>query len=99
MWKVVALLGLMGSPAVAQTDQDVEFCTGYGNLAADIMTHRQNGTPISTVLGVINEDETEAKAMVMEAFGGTRFHSPSGKQRAVDDFRNDIELRCLQSRI
>jgi hypothetical protein len=40
----------------------------YGTLAADTTTHGQDGTHISTILGVMNEDETAAKATVMEAF-------------------------------
>lgn len=98
MLKIVALLGLLGTPIAAQTNQDIDFCAGYGTLAAGIMTHRQNGTPISTVLSVVSDDDTDTKQMVMEAFETTRFHGTSGKKRAVDDFRNDIELRCLRTK-
>lgn len=98
MWRIVALIGLMGSPAMAQTTDDIEACSAYGGLAAEIMMHRQNGVPISTILGVFGESETQEKAMTMEAFEVPRFHSPSGKKRAVDDYRNDIEVRCLRSK-
>jgi hypothetical protein len=73
VWKVVALLGFMGSPAVAQTDQDVEFCTGYGTLAADIMTHRQNGTLISTVLGVLTKTKQRQKPWPWKRLGPRAF--------------------------
>jgi len=97
MWKIVALLGLIGSPALAQTSEVVAHCATYGDLAAEMMTQRQNGTAISTILGVLSDEETQEKEMVMEAFDVPRFHSPSGQQRAVDDYRASIEVRCLRA--
>lgn len=98
MWKAVALLGLMASPAIAQDAEEIARCASYGSLAAEIMKHRQNGVAMSEILGVLGDDEDEEKAMVLEAFDLARFHSPSGKNRAVEDFRADIEVRCFRSK-
>jgi hypothetical protein len=98
MLKIVALLGILGTPIAAQSNQDIEACAAYGGVAAGIMTHRQNGTPISTVLSVVSDDDSDTKQMIMEAFDSTRFHSEARKKRAVDDFRNDIEFRCLRTK-
>lgn len=98
MLKVIALVGLMASQAAAQTAEDVTVCASYGGLAADIMKHRQNGVPMSKILGVFGDDEESEKAMVKEAFDIPRFHSPAGKERAIEDYRNDIEVRCFRSK-
>lgn len=98
MWKVAALLGLMVSPALAQNSETIAHCETYGGLASEIMKHRQNGVAMSAILAVLGDEETQEKAMVREAFEQPRFHSPSGKKRAIEDYRASIELRCFKSK-
>lgn len=98
MLKLAALLGLMASPALAQNSETIALCETYGGLAAEIMKHRQNGVAMSAILGVLSDDQTQEKAMVREAFEQPRFHSPSGKKRAIEDYRASIEVRCFKSK-
>ena len=95
MWKFAAVLGLMGSALSAQNSEQIRLCATYGEFAAEVMMHRQDGVSLARILGVLTDSEVQEKAMTMEAFAVPRFHSPAGKQRAVDDYRNDVEIRCL----
>jgi hypothetical protein len=72
------------------------FCTVIGDLAEAIMTNRQLGIPMSRMMEINGADDL-ARLMVMEAYKEPRYSSDEYQRRAVQDFRNEIEVACYQA--
>jgi len=88
---ITAML-LMSTPAMAATID--EMCTGYSNLAAQVMGYRQSGIPFTTVYNNISD---KFKPIVVMAYEEPAYFSPEMKQRAKVDFSNEFMRGCLKS--
>lgn len=97
-----AVICAMSSPVVAEDKFD---CSVIGDLAAAIMTGRQQNVPMSEMMGVVdqisNEKGKEAagpmvRAMVIEAYSVGRYETPSIVNDTIMDFRNRMEGMCFQ---
>jgi len=91
---------LLASPASSQNLSPQDACTVFGELAASVMTARQNGVPLSRVLGVMEQEgDTNdlLREIIMGAYEKMRFATPSNQQRAVDDYRNEVETTCFRA--
>lgn len=91
---VVALITL-SPPALA----DTKMCVSYGEMAAAIMGVRQQGTAMSTLMGLVVEGASEADyalmhLMVIEAYKVPQYRTDDSRQREVDVFTNDMLLIC-----
>ena len=77
----------------------VAACEGLGQLAEELMVARQMGIPMSRVMEVAeaawgDEDVALLHALVEQAYLIPRFETPEYQQRAIADYRNDVELAC-----
>jgi hypothetical protein len=91
-------LALFSSPAVAGSDDtDTDLCQYLGELAGATMGARQSGIPPS-VLMVEPEGDfgTFNNAMVLEAFKAPRYSSEEMVEKAKQDFRSLIEIKCYE---
>ena len=72
------------------------LCPDYGNLAQTIMTVRQSGTPMSTVMSSISNGPASkaAKIMVTMAYSQPMYVVQENKDNAISEFRNKVELVC-----
>lgn len=78
-------------------------CESFGQLAEELMTARQLGLPMSRVLDVAgaawgDEDTGLLYALVEGAYAEPRYTVPENQRRAVQDYRNEVELACYQAR-
>lgn len=89
------------TPAHADDDH-AAYCAALGELAHDIMRHRQNGLAMSAQISaaqavsappVIREMAT---AMIFDAYDEPRWNSDLTRRLAADDFRNSIEAACFR---
>ena len=79
------------------TDDDV--CRALGSLAARIMELRQTETPMSRAIEVTSKGEQSkiTRHIIMMAYNEPAYRSPDNQKRAVDAFRNLIELECFKN--
>lgn len=91
--KYLILALLFAAPVHADTQ--LEKCGLIGQFAEAAMELRQGGVPLSTALEPF-EDFEPGQAIIKLAYDTPRFHSRSSVQRAVEDFRNDVERVCFE---
>ena len=101
MIRTTLLILALANPAAAQTADSLLICPATGELAQTIMTNRQNGVSMSThVANILPKDET-ARALIMgiitAAYDVPRFSAPDNQRRAIEDFRNEMEVVCFRA--
>jgi hypothetical protein len=99
-----ALLALaLTAPAKAQAPDPQDICGALGGLAETVMTIRQNGASMSSAMSVQAQIAEEGivrdlvGAMIRDAYAQPRWNSDMTRRRAVEDFRNAVELSCYNS--
>jgi len=99
--KYAILLAILFSTSTAQAGGPTkdELCAGWGKLAAKAMELRQMDAPMSDLMkDADNKEIAEAqRAVIVAAYNEPSFMSKEGKQKAVDTFRNKIELDCYKA--
>ncbi len=87
---------LFAGTAHAEPSKD-QLCEGWGNVAAKIMELRQDEAPMSNVMKIAasGEHSKVERAFVIEAYKEPAYLSADGKKRAIDSFRNRVELECF----
>ena len=98
MKKFLVAAVLVVSTAQAQAESET-VCEVVHSVATAVMSNRQAGVPVTTMMGVIENAEdnqvTRTMAeMVKEAYSRSRFQSESIRQRAIEDFANDWATKC-----
>ena len=79
----------------APTAETEDRCEAIGELAGSIMTARQEGVPLSRMMGIANGNEGII-ALVLQAYGQPRFSTNTVRMEAVADFHNQVELICYE---
>lgn len=105
MKKTIAITSLIIA-TVAHADDKTgptndDVCRAWGSLAAKIMELRQDEAPLSRALELAGSGEQNeiTRNIVMKAYEQPAYQSPNNQKRAVDTFRNQIELGCFKSAI
>jgi hypothetical protein len=93
-------LAIISSPLLAQEPAEEPvandaYCEMISKLSEQIMSSRQKGVSLSTVLGIAKSDMV--RTIVMDAWETPRFFMESLSQREIDDFRDKWHLLCLKS--
>ena len=81
----------------------VDVCAPLAKIAEQIMTARQNQTPITTVMDVMTtvDDANEQalmRALVLAAYEEPAFSSDRYKAKAIVEFQNKTYLACAKAR-
>lgn len=89
------------APAHAVDPSQVQVCVEIGNLAAVVMTSRQQGVSYaelyaSAVRGDDRRVNAIATLMVKQAFEIPRYQSNLYRSEAVQNFRNLWEKTCIE---
>ena len=74
----------------------LEFCTAYAETAERIMTSRQLGVSMISVMEIIKDDALLVE-MTKHAYKEPRWSTESMKQKAIQDFVNDFTSQCLEA--
>ena len=90
---------MAASAAQAGEPTNDELCAGWGRLAAKVMELRQMDAPMSDLMkDADNKEIAEAqRAVIVAAYNEPSYMSKVGKRKAVDAFRNKIELDCYNA--
>lgn len=80
-----------------------ETCAELGNLAEEIMKIRQTEHPVSEVLKSLTPSDAPKEAqdivrqVILDAYSQGAMRTEENKRRQVSEFRNYVEIECLQS--
>lgn len=94
--KSIITAAVIAAP-IAATAQEAPHCEGVGDLAEAVMMHRQNGTPMSTLMAIAEQNGEAGEGLaeiILEAYREPRMSVPDNQRRMVEDFRNEIEAIC-----
>ena len=97
MKKIIVAMLLM-TPPVHATDVN-QYCSLFGDNAAKIMELRQANVPMSTLMSLFSEGNSESQAhrdLTRRAYSMPGYHVAENQTRAVAEFRNMAELLCYQ---
>lgn len=89
---ILAVALMMSAPTMAERAD----CNDMAELAESIMTSRQQGIPITKLLGALKDDTF--KGMVTVAYEQPRWHTKASQQRAITEFANEVYLICDKNR-
>lgn len=92
----LALLALLAAPATAQEMTHDEMCATFATYAEVVMKARQGGVSLGEVLDTI-DGEPVLRGLVMLAYDQPRFSTAEYQQEAIDVFRDEVHLGCLQA--
>lgn len=92
---MVALMPLSAQAASKGPTPD-QMCELAGSWAGVVMRARQLGHPMSRQIEMMASAPGGSRAGVIAAYEIPRFSSPGMQEKAVQDFRNEIELDCYK---
>ncbi|WP_273772756.1 hypothetical protein [Brucella intermedia] len=93
------IAAILLSTSAAQAENADKVCKSWGDLAAKIMQLRQMETPMSRVIEIAADGEKDSisRQIVTQAYEQPAYSTKTHQARAVDSFRNRIELACFKS--
>ncbi len=102
MKKYILATILLCTAATSNADTREAICPEIANLAMTIMSARQTGVPIETLMQAADQDveqmyEDLAKAMIMDAYSAPRYSSEEFQQQAITEFGNAVSVACYSS--
>ena len=93
---ITALVVALAVSGQAQAQIKLD-CPIVGKSAENIMEARQLGMAMSELIERAHEQSlTKYKATIMAAYERPRFDGEEYQQKAIDDFRNEMELACYK---
>jgi hypothetical protein len=91
---MTALFFAVAQPTLAE-EKEQNVCESMGELAYMVMELRQEGVPMSQTMQISDSDLV--KAIIVEAYDYPRFSTQEYKEKAADDFRNEVEVECYKT--
>lgn len=106
--KYFVLAIILATTGTAYADSDAAnqsiknaTCLMLGQLAEGVMTARQSGKPISTVLGTLDGGSSDidnlARTIIIEAYEEPRWNGSEYQSRAITEFENSVMVRCYKT--
>lgn len=91
---IILALTLLATPLAAETE--AHHCEQMGVIAAKIMESRQVGVPMSNMMKIVSDNDL-LKTLTITAYQSPRFRTDAYRQKAITDFRNEVEVLCYNS--
>jgi hypothetical protein len=95
----MALLAALSTTASAE----LTGCKLHSYLAGEIMTSRQSGQQMATLIDIAKAEADNSRAVqlaqliVVDAYESPRFSTENYKARAISEFKNKWYLRCFKA--
>ncbi len=102
MFKTALIVLAALAPSVASA-QDAPLCPTVGALAASVMEARQANAPMSELIEVMPAEMTDPRAnhltlaIILDAYSRPGFVTRANQQRAIAEFRADVEFSCYSA--
>lgn len=90
----LALTATLSFGAIA--DDAVDFCVSYSEAAELIMAQRQNNVSMSELYKIVSDNDI-MKTLLKEAYKAPLYSTAKYKAEAVDTFKNDTFMVCIQT--
>ena len=90
---VLVALTMMGAPAVA--DIRMDLCKTVSEGAVSIMTIRQSGVPLISILNAL-KDNSMFVQVALVAYDTPKYSTKENQQSAITEFGNTVLLECLR---
>ncbi|QNY13524.1 hypothetical protein IC766_15755 [Acinetobacter seifertii] len=87
------------SAAFADSDEKIKDCQTFEKLAGFTMEYRQKGGVLSDLFKTdygSKERNSLVQGLAKEAFERPRYQSEKVQQNAINDFKNEMFLKCLK---
>ena len=94
MNKLLILIAALSAPVMAEQAS----CEQLGGTAELIMKHRQANKPMNQIMTIVKQHAPALSVLVIQAYKEPLYSSESYKQKAIAEFRNDIELICYEGK-
>ena len=89
------LLAPLPAQATSNNHNPDQICHLRGSWAAVVMSARQAGLSLSGHLHLEKAPGAGTRDEILAAYEHPRFSTM--QQRAIEDYRNEVELRCFQN--
>ena len=91
---------VLSTSAMANSADDIKFCTSISTLSTTIMTGRQEGVPLMDSFKLANKPEfadikDPLTKIIQLAYKEPRFSTDKMKKETITEFANKITLQCL----
>lgn len=97
MNKIITALALTATLSfTAQADEAIDTCTGLSALANKIMEMRQENISMADMHNVLKGNDVSI-ALLRDAYKKPAYSTSLNKQRAIDTFKNDVFLVCINN--
>jgi hypothetical protein len=96
----MALLAALSTTASAELTE----CKSHSYLAGEVMTSRQSGQQMATVIDIVKAEAGNSRAVqiaqliVVDAYESPRFSTEKYKARAISEFKNKWYLWCFKAK-
>jgi hypothetical protein len=77
-------------------NKESNLCSEYSALAREIMKSRQNNVPIEKVYEILKDNKLSIE-LLKKAHKEPLWATDSNKQKAINEFSNDVFMLCLES--
>ena len=93
---LLAILVVTSFNVSAKTDAEIinEYCSVIGKTASGIMTSRQKGTPIISMLKIFKREAS--RELVLKAYDTPRYETYKHKHNSITEFSNKAVISCLK---
>lgn len=77
-----------------------QLCETMGKTASNVMEIRQNGTPLSETMKMVEQVDPKIqdifREIIMVAYDEPRWSTANSKTRAIEDYRISVERECFK---
>tara|TARA_Y100000768_G_C23933923_1_gene661608 strand:+ start:464 stop:784 length:321 start_codon:yes stop_codon:yes gene_type:complete len=99
--KLILILVAFSSHTFSISEEAMNLCSSFRDMAETIMTNRQNNLSMSGMMEIAMEQDDSVKdiamTIIVEAFEQPAYSSESNKQNAVAEFSNNVYLECYKA--
>lgn len=91
---ITLALSALAVTAYAEERTNHEICTGWADLAQNVMRAHQNGAPISEGMEIL-KDNAYARRVLIDAYDQPRYSTADYQDRAVSRYRDQVYVDCI----
>ena len=97
---IIAAIMSLTISTTANAETVTETCVEIALLGEGVMMARQEGKSLTAMVAFMEENLPGvdfARQMVLDAYEVPRFNTEENKQRAVEDFANEMSRMCFEA--
>jgi len=102
MMRIILILILTTAFNYSYAILSTSACKEFSLTAESIMSARQNGVPMYKMIEILDDGNLAKSTLglmgviIEQAYETSRYNSETFKQKAIEDFKNEIFLSCYK---